>query len=171
VKTARADETILYTPFPDYELTDPPGTGANTLRTTYRLAGQIVAVKTRTGTSGTGKLYFTFTDHLGNVAGLGEGSTFTSGSLARLDPFGNYRTVPSTNPTVTNQGFMGHRHNNTGTYDLGLIYMNARTYLPEVGRFISPDTLVPNPGNSQSHNRYSYVLNSPVNYTDPSGHL
>jgi RHS repeat-associated protein len=66
---------------------------------------------------------------------------------------------------------MGHRHNNTGTYDLGLIYMNARTYLPEVGRFISPDTLVPNPGNSQSHNRYSYVLNSPVNYTDPSGHL
>jgi hypothetical protein len=42
--------------------------------------------------------------------------------------------------------------NNTGTYDLGLIYMNARYYLPEVGRFISPDTLVPDPGNPQSHN-------------------
>jgi RHS repeat-associated protein len=56
------------------------------------------------------------------------------------------------------------------SYDLGLIYMNARYYLPEVGRFISPDTLVPDPGNPQSHNRYSYVLNSPVNYTDPSGH-
>jgi hypothetical protein len=39
-----------------------------------------------------------------------------------------------------------------------------------VGRFISPDTLVPDPGNPQSHNRYSYVLNSPVNYADPSGH-
>jgi RHS repeat-associated protein len=56
------------------------------------------------------------------------------------------------------------------SYDLGLIYMNARYYLPEVGRFISPDTLVPDPGNPQSHNRYAYVLNSPVNYTDPSGH-
>jgi RHS repeat-associated protein len=49
--------------------------------------------------------------------------------------------------------------------------MNARYYLPEVGRFISPDTFVPDPGNPQSHNRYAYVLNSPVNYTDPSGHL
>jgi RHS repeat-associated protein len=71
---------------------------------------------------------------------------------------------------VTNQGFTGHRHNNTGTYDLGLIYMNARYYLPEVGRFISPDAIVPDPANPQSHNRYAYVLNSPVNYTDPSGH-
>jgi RHS repeat-associated protein len=71
---------------------------------------------------------------------------------------------------VTNQGFTGHRHNNTGTNDLGLIYMNARYYLPEVGRFISPDTIVPDPNNPQSHNRYAYVLNSPVNYTDPSGH-
>jgi hypothetical protein len=49
--------------------------------------------------------------------------------------------------------------------------LTPRTYLPEIGRFISPDTLVPDPGNPQSHNRYSYVLNSPVNYTDPSGYL
>ncbi len=48
--------------------------------------------------------------------------------------------------------------------------MNARYYLPEVGRFISPDTIVPEPGNPQSFNRYSYVNDNPVNYTDPSGH-
>jgi murein DD-endopeptidase MepM/ murein hydrolase activator NlpD len=48
--------------------------------------------------------------------------------------------------------------------------MNARYYLPEVGRFISPDTIVPEPKNPQSYNRYSYVQNSPVNYTDPTGH-
>jgi RHS repeat-associated protein len=71
---------------------------------------------------------------------------------------------------VTNQGFTGHRHNNTGTYDLGLIYMNARYYLPEVGRFISPDAIVPDPANPQSHNRYSYVRNNPVNLIDPTGH-
>jgi RHS repeat-associated protein len=60
--------------------------------------------------------------------------------------------------------------NNTGLDDLGLIYMNARYYVPEVGRFISPDTIVPDPGNSQSFNRYSYGYNNPVKYTDPSGH-
>ena len=63
--------------------------------------------------------------------------------------------------------------NNTGdpnTQDIGLIYMNARYYVPEVGRFVSPDTIVPDPTNPQSFNRYSYVLNSPPNFTDPSGH-
>lgn len=42
--------------------------------------------------------------------------------------------------------------------------------MPEVGRFASPDTLVPDPGNPQSFNRYSYVNNSPTNFTDPTGH-
>lgn len=43
--------------------------------------------------------------------------------------------------------------------------------MPLVGRFISPDTIVPEPGNPQSFNRYSYVLNSPLNFTDPTGHM
>ena len=94
-------------------------------------------------------------------------------SLARFDPFGNYRTLPSTNPGTTNHGFTGHRHNNTGAYptlNVGLIYMNARYYLPEIGRFISADSIVPEPGNPQSYNRYSYSYNNLVNYTDSSGH-
>jgi hypothetical protein len=48
--------------------------------------------------------------------------------------------------------------------------MNARYYLPEIGRFISADTIVPNPANPQSYNRYAYANNSPVNFTDPTGH-
>jgi len=39
-----------------------------------------------------------------------------------------------------------------------------------LGRFIQPDTVVPNPGNPQALNRYSYVLNNPIKYRDPSGH-
>ena len=50
-------------------------------------------------------------------------------------------------------------------YDYG-----ARWYDPQIGRFISPDTIIPDPGNSQSFNRYSYVQNNPIKYTDPSGH-
>jgi hypothetical protein len=48
--------------------------------------------------------------------------------------------------------------------------MGARWYDPALGRFISPDSIVPQPGNPQSLNRYSYVLNNPLKYTDPSGH-
>lgn len=48
--------------------------------------------------------------------------------------------------------------------------MNARLYDPIVGRFISPDTIIPNAGNSQAYNRYTYVKNNPLSLVDPSGH-
>lgn len=47
--------------------------------------------------------------------------------------------------------------------------MNARYYLPQVGRFVSPDSIVPEPENPQSYNRYSYSFNNPINLVDPSG--
>jgi hypothetical protein len=47
--------------------------------------------------------------------------------------------------------------------------MNARLYDPALGRFLSPDPFVQAPGFSQSYNRYSYALNNPMRYTDPSG--
>jgi len=52
----------------------------------------------------------------------------------------------------------------------GLMDYNARYYNPRLGRFISADSIVPEPGNPQSLNRYSYVNNSPVRFNDPSGH-
>jgi RHS repeat-associated protein len=52
----------------------------------------------------------------------------------------------------------------------GLYNYNARLYDPFIGRFISPDTIVPEPYNPQSLNRYSYCLNNPLIYVDPSGH-
>ena len=51
------------------------------------------------------------------------------------------------------------------------MYYRARYYHPALGRFISADTLVPSPSDPQSLNRYSYVLNNPLKYTDPSGHF
>jgi len=52
----------------------------------------------------------------------------------------------------------------------GLYYYEARYYNPNVGRFIQADLLISNPFNPQSLNRYSYVLNNPLVYIDPSGH-
>ena len=47
--------------------------------------------------------------------------------------------------------------------------MNGRVYDPRLGRFLSPDPYVQAPGYSQSFNRYSYVWNNPLKYTDPDG--
>ncbi len=48
------------------------------------------------------------------------------------------------------------------------MYYNARWYDPALGRFAQADTIVP--GGVQGLDRYAYVNNSPMNYTDPSGH-
>jgi hypothetical protein len=48
--------------------------------------------------------------------------------------------------------------------------MNARYYSPYINRFISADTIVPNPARPQGYNRYSYGYNNPLFYVDPSGH-
>jgi hypothetical protein len=47
---------------------------------------------------------------------------------------------------------------------------NARYYDPGLGRFVSADTVVPQAGNPQALNRYSYVLNRPLQGGDPTGH-
>jgi len=48
-------------------------------------------------------------------------------------------------------------------------YMHARYYNPGIGRFLSVDPVGGTVGSSQSWNRYSYVLNNPLVYVDPSG--
>lgn len=48
--------------------------------------------------------------------------------------------------------------------------MNGRVYDSELGRFMSADPFVQAPYNSQSYNRYSYVFNNPLSFTDPSGY-
>lgn len=59
----------------------------------------------------------------------------------------------------------GHEHLSY----FGLINMNGRMYDPLQGRFLSPDNYIQSPDNPQNYNRYSYCLNNPLKYTDPSG--
>ena len=53
----------------------------------------------------------------------------------------------------------------------GLLYLNARFYDPQTGRFISRDTYRGEPDNAGTWHLYAYCANNPVNYVDPSGHL
>ena len=55
--------------------------------------------------------------------------------------------------------------------DFGLINMTGRVYDPALGRFLSPDNPMQNPYNLQNYNRYSYCVNNPLIYTDPSGEI
>jgi RHS repeat-associated protein len=64
------------------------------------------------------------------------------------------------------QRFTGQREDDTG-----LVYMNSRYYDPQLGQFISPDTLVPQPALLVDYNRYAYARNNPLKYVDPSGHV
>ena len=67
----------------------------------------------------------------------------------------------------TNKGFTGHEQMDL----VGLIHMGGRVYDAEIGRFISADPFVQDGSNTQAFNRYSYVENNPLSYTDPSGYF
>jgi hypothetical protein len=52
---------------------------------------------------------------------------------------------------------------------MGLNHMNGRVQDAISGTFLSPDPYIPDPLNTQAFNRYAYVYNNPLTYTDPSG--
>ncbi|HRJ58828.1 MAG TPA: RHS repeat-associated core domain-containing protein [Anaerolineales bacterium] len=55
--------------------------------------------------------------------------------------------------------------------DFGLMFYNARWYDPGINQFATPDTIIPDPSDPQDFDRYTYVRNNPIRYTDPSGHF
>jgi RHS repeat-associated protein len=98
-------------------------------------------------------------DHLGGTSVMSDSNGNQIGYISYF-PFGATRSgsVP------TDKKFTGQRLDETGLY-----YYNARYYDPNIGRFISSDSNVPDPTNPQALNRYSYVYNNPLKYRDPSG--
>jgi len=102
--------------------------------------------------------------------------TDASGQLVsryHYDPFGQRQEVAWTDNTVSsliddsvNRGYTQHEY----LAVLGLIHMNGRVYDPKLGRFLSADPFVQFPISTQGYNRYSYVGNNPLSFTDPSGY-
>jgi RHS repeat-associated protein len=93
--------------------------------------------------------------------------TDASGNTVGEQRYYAYGETRLTTGTIfTDKLFTGQREM-TG---LGIYHYNARFYSPKLGRFLSPDTIVQNFANPQFLNRFSYGLNNPSRYTDPSGH-
>jgi len=110
-------------------------------------------------------VHYLLTDHLGSTAVTAD-ATGAQEARQWYYPFGGPRA--NLNNLPTDRRFTGQRSEEA---TLGSLYdFVARPYSPYLNRWIQPDTIVPEPGNPQDLNRYSYCRNNPLRYIDPSGH-
>ncbi|MDP2905938.1 MAG: RHS repeat-associated core domain-containing protein, partial [Candidatus Omnitrophota bacterium] len=113
---------------------------------------------------------FYHSDHLGS-------SNVISGKDGKLVQYCEYtpygttaRNVVIASPVGAKQSPVKHLFTGKELDATGLYFYGARYYDPEIGRFITADTIVQAPYDPQSLNRYSYCRNNPINYVDPTGH-
>ncbi|MBK8499453.1 MAG: hypothetical protein IPL52_11720 [Flavobacteriales bacterium] len=120
--------------------------------------------------------YAVYKDHLGSILALSHTTGMLTGIVAEqsFDAWGRPRN-PGTwqfenlpvQPTWLYRGYTGHEH----VAPFALINMNGRMYDPVNGRMLGADNHVAGAHSTQGFNRYSYVNNNPLAYTDPSGEL
>jgi len=132
---------------------------------------KLVAIHT---TTDNGKLKlpqnrYLHTDSLGSVDTITNESGIVIQRLS-YNPFGKqivqeWINDNQANTPIVKRGYTGHEH----IKEHDLIHMNGRVYDPTTGRFLSADPHIQAPYDTQSYNRYSYVKNNPLKYTDPSG--
>ena len=75
-----------------------------------------------------------------------------------------------TRKTSTDLTAQTFAYNGEDCDDIGLDYLRASYYDSQGGAFLTEDSYPGEDIEPLSQNRYSYVQNNPVNYTDPSGH-
>jgi RHS repeat-associated protein len=68
-------------------------------------------------------------------------------------------------PLVIDRGYTSHEH----FMEVGIIHMNGRLYDPLLRRFLNADENIQDPTNTQNYNKYGYVMNNPLMYSDPNG--
>ncbi len=162
VKGVVNGETTYY-PGRHYETT--AGSGS----TKYYFANDGLVAFRRSGYPRNNGLRYAFRDHLGSTSVIANGGG-TKLWEDRYKAFGDFRYTwiggDGHIPVQTDYRYTGQRYD----AGIGLYDYRARWYDPALGRFIQPDAIVPQPGQPQSLNRYSYAGNNPLVYNDPSGH-
>jgi RHS repeat-associated protein len=140
---------------------------------------RVVEIQAFGSSAGGEKVQWLVTDHLGTPRMIAD----QTGSLAgvrRHDylPFGEElfaptggRTAALGYATVTADGVRQQFTQKERDVETGLDYFGPRYYGNIQGRFLSPDSYAGNTRNPQTFNLYSYVLNNPIAYTDPTGHI
>ena len=113
-----------------------------------------------------GAAHYYHYDTIGSTVALSDAAGNVTDSYA-YDPFGQ---------VLNAQGTLNNPFKYVGQFGVmqegnGLQFMRARYYEAGVGRFLNKDPLPGNNVNAQSHNKYAYALNDPVNLIDPEGRL
>ncbi len=111
-----------------------------------------------------GTLYYVLKDRLGSAFVTTDGS---GNIVGQMRYYASGETLISSGGMLTDRLFTGQRQ----LADLNVYQFGARFYSPKLGRFLSADPFIPMLFNPQSLNRFSYVLNNPVNFVDPSGYI
>jgi len=135
----------------DYEVDVTGGTTTKYVS----VAGTLVARKDGTTT------YWVHTDHKNSIQAMTD-STGAEVHRKKYRPFGEILSTSGTLPYEA-RGFAAERQDPSG-----LVWLKNRFYDPELGRFISPDSIIDGDDNI-GLNRYAYAANDPVNHTDPDG--
>lgn len=141
----------------------------NSLWNTF-ISGPMGVFAAVTGNGTTESLRYIYKDHLGSCTTITDASGTIEQELS-FDAWGNLRSAETWRAwgqlpePMFDRGFTGHEH----LYAFGLINMNGRMYDPQMSSFLSVDAYVQSPENSQSFNRYTYCMNNPLKYVDPSG--
>lgn len=125
----------------------------------YFLGNGIVLVQD----NGDFRLCRTFSDRQGSVLSAHDINSGEEVFRASYDAWGRQKV--ETNKIDLTHGYCGHDM----LPDFELIDMGGRVYEPSTSRFLSCDNYVQSPDKSQNFNRYSYCLNNPLRYTDPTG--
>ena len=117
---------------------------------------------------------YVFPDHLGSLDTLVDQNGLVQERMS-FDAHGSRRAATGSGiwqtlinnpaPANTTRGFTGQEHVDRA----GIVHMNGRLYDPLLGRMLSADPIAQEPENAQNLNRYTYVLNNPLSYTDPTG--
>ena len=123
--------------------------------------------------SGTTTYYYLLRDYLGNITHQVNTANVVVAEY-NFDAWGRRRSADDWSYTLdgndlalfADRGFTGHEHLKW----FNLVNMNGRMYDPLVGRFLSVDPYIQDPGFTQEYNRYSYCLNNPLKHADPSGY-
>ncbi|NQT74506.1 MAG: hypothetical protein HQ553_17340 [Chloroflexi bacterium] len=133
----------------------------NNEATIYVFAGNMRIAVVKNGVP-----YYLHKDHLGSTTKTTSASSQTVAEEAEFMPFGLMRNDPAPGDAISAYKFTDQELDG----ESGFYNYDARLYDPMIGLFITADTIVPDFSDPQSLNRYSYVRNNPLGYTDPSGH-
>jgi RHS repeat-associated protein len=142
------------------EVRNPDDGGLTYKFTKYIYAGPVLVAKSE---SETGAKHWYHQDHLSSTVAMSD----ATGALAKKTEYEAFgQEIASTGEAKNLRGYGSHWRDD----ESGLLYMGARYYDPALVRFTQPDSVVPEPDDPQSWNRYSYTRNNPVNRIDPTGH-